>query len=167
MSNYALLNSPNPPYDYTIENAYFSALNIGPAITADTTGALNAINIIQNADGSPQTLTLPIGTYDIQMIATIATSINNTIINYASLGLINNITGKLITVSNANTFISSPTAVNYCCYFNNTQRIVLTSETTLRLVLFYANATFNAYISGNTNYSGFNQNARLIVNQTF
>ena len=167
MSNYALLNSPNPPYDYTIENAYLSAPNIGQTLTTDTTGDLKVLNIIQNADGSTQTLTLPAGTYEIQMIATIGATNIDAIINYASLGLVDDVASELITMTTANTYISSPVSNKFFNYFYNTQRIVLTSQTTVRLVLFYANISKDCYISCNTNYSGFNQNARLIVNQTF
>ena len=169
MSNYALLNSPNPPYLYKIENAYTNPLDadIGPAVPTDITGDLIDIEIIQNADGSPQTLTLPAGTYNIQMIATIGTAESDAEIYNAILALVDNGTGNIITITNSNVLFGGNVPTNSFAIFNETHRIVLTSQTVVRLLLKYGNADHDFYMMANTNYNGYNQNSRLLVNKTF
>jgi hypothetical protein len=162
MSNYALINSPNSPFEYYMENENSPIL-----IPSNTTGALIPVIAIQTSTGTTKTLTIPAGTYNIQMIATLGSAIADTSIYCAQLALFNNTTGVLIATSQSCPYIGGDDPTNSFTHINTTQRIVLTSDTIVKVVLLFTYASQNFNIITNTNYDGYNQNARLIVNSTF
>jgi len=162
MSSNALLNSPNPLFQYYMENEESPIL-----IPANATGDLIQIYAIQTSTGSKKTLTIPAGTYNIQMIATLGSAIADTLVSCAQLGLFDSTTNYLIATSQSCPYIGGADPSNSFTQINTTQRVVFTSSTTVEVKLLFTNASKDFNIITNTNYDNYNQNARLIVNPTF
>ena len=101
------------------------------------------------------------------MIATIGTAEANSELFNAILALVDNATGDIITITNSNILFGGNVPTNSFAFFNETQRVVLTSQTVVRLVLKYGNADHDFYMVATTDYDGYNQNSRLLVNKTF
>jgi hypothetical protein len=128
MSSYALINSPQEPYEYLITNA------LGALETVANTGATEVtMNLIQTAAGAEIPLTVPAGTYIVSMKA----------ILQSTAGIASDLTaGRMVLQTQAGVaVINSATAAfakaggaaetfNQTIYLTHQERLVVPVETT-------------------------------------
>lgn len=180
MSISSYINSPLSKYE--IKNLMTPTAVFKAQPLAVNNGAASApINIVTETDGTTaRALTIPAGTYNFQMVATIGTVSVDTTIHYAQLFINNTATGTAIGASSSKSFITStsvtsaapPVAVGtdvtstakMFFNFNETVRIVLATATTVTLDLVYTGLNNACYIyTGNSEQYGVDLTARLTV----
>jgi len=172
MSSYSLLNSPNATYDYplTISNSVVSA-SLPMVVNNGATNALiNAICVTDSA--TLNYLTVPAGTYNIQMICGIKPG-TDALLNYAQL-IITNLAGDIITTSAPRSFTGAGTITQVYWSFNETQRVVFGVDTQISMRLLYsglsvASTLYNGTIPLTINASAktIDINPRIILTPTF
>jgi hypothetical protein len=172
MSIETLLNSPNATYEYplTIANSVASA-SLTMAVNDGTSNVVIPAICITNS-ATLNYLTVPAGTYNIQMICGIKPG-TDSILNYAQL-IITNIDGDIITTSSSKSFNGTGTITQVYWSFNESQRVVFGKETEISMRLVYSglsdastlyNGTIPLTIDGDA--KTINLNPQIILTPTF
>jgi len=165
MSINTLLNSSNAfNSQLTVSNTLASAsLPLG-ANDGSTTGIIDVICITNNT--TPNYLTVPAGTYNIQMICGIKPPINASL-DYAQL-IITNDDGDVLTTSSSKSFFSGANIAQVYWVFNESQRVVFGEETLISMRLMYSGLVGTTTIyNGTIAANDININPRLILTPTF
>ncbi len=137
MSNYSLINSPNATYQYplTIANSVVSASLTMAENDGATVVITKAICVTNNTTNAY--LTVPAGTYNIQMICGIKPPVS-AVLNYSELVVLD-LAGNVITSSSSKSFSTGATSiVNVFWSFNESKRVVFPEETQITMNLVYS-----------------------------
>jgi hypothetical protein len=166
MSIETLLNSPNATYEYplTLANSVASASLTMATNDGSGTTIIKAICITNNA--TLNYLTVPAGTYNIQMICGIKPPINASL-DYAQLIIVDD-DGERIAYSSSKSFQSGADITTVYWVFNESQRVVFGKETLISMQIQYSGLD-----SASTLYNGaiaaydININPQIILTPTF
>jgi hypothetical protein len=167
MSSSSLLNSPNPTYEYplSLANSVVSASLVMDENDGSTVEIIPAICVTNNTTNA--TLSVPAGTYNIQMICGIKPPVNASL-NYAELVILDS-SGDVVTSSSSKSFSSGATSIaNVFWSFNESKRVVFGKTTIIKM-----NLVYSGLVGASTLYNGItpayqiNLNPQIILTPTF
>jgi hypothetical protein len=169
MSIETLLNSPNATYEYPL--TLLNTLTTGNQILAVNDGSLMGdLKVICVTDAVTSSyLTVPAGTYNIQMICGMKPPTNASL-SYAQLKIVDD-SDAIITTSSSKSFASGATSNRYVQWvFNESQRVVFGKSTNITMNILYSNLVgvggveiLNDIIEGTI----ININPKIILTPTF
>ena len=162
MSISSFINSPKPVF--TLKNLYLNGAGIAQAINADD--ALVLQEIVCDVGNDAIYLSVPAGTYDARLVASIQPYVGATPnLGSVEIRLIDD-AGVVICSISSQSFYSLD-GTNTTLYFDQTQRITLTTTKLLTLQARYSNITGNAYFQSGSATGGIDRTARFELRQTF
>lgn len=139
--------SNNPTTIYTLKNLYQATAGVSRNLVANDGTTTKSDPVLFNAAGGTNTITVPAGTYNLNM--KIRINIQDAVgpatnITYGELVVYNAVDPTVFTtkiaVSSSSSFVQSVASANTFIDINDTQRIVLANNTILSMIYQYSNS---------------------------